>query len=394
VKRLRVLAAVSGVVASVAWAGPASAFSPPELFVRLQPWDTHEPVSDWIPLASAPVLNYLGGYQIGYRLQASGQPNEFQRVAMTIARVPDGGPTQPFASPPYCVGRAGTVGEIVDAAAELQFEGDGAYTVTVSVGSGPEGSTDCLSGPATTASFSVDVHVAPELVGRPFSFRAVPPPTSAFAGVRAAAPPGGEADNRCALDAAVQPDGSVAGRAVAPEPDGTAHPTIPESDFPRPGAWTCVARGTAEGHDENLDTTLFGTPWSAPLPVEVRSDFRRRRGTISHGRSRHPRLTFKAEWPDVAAGGRARVTVRRVAGCYGLDLRLRKFKTYRGRFGPKRLLLRVRRPRPGFYVGRFAFSGTHFLRAGVDPVPILLVANRRRMGFTSGLPRCPWYRAP
>ena len=33
----------------------------------------------------------------------------------------------------------------------------------------------------------------------------------------------------------------------------------------------------AEGRDENLDTVLFGTPWSAPLNVEVRSDFRRHR---------------------------------------------------------------------------------------------------------------------
>jgi hypothetical protein len=392
VKRLRVLAAVSGVLASVACAGPASAFSPPELFVRMQPWDTHEPVSDWIPLASSPVLNYLGGYQVGYRLQASGQAHEFQRVAMTIARVPDGSPSQPFASPPYCVGRAGTAGEIVDAAAELQFEGDGAYTVTVSVGGGSEGSTDCLSGPSTTASFSVDVHVAPELVGRPVNFRAVPPPTDAFAGVRAAAPPGGQADNRCALDAAVQPDGSVSGPAVVPEADGSSHATIPESTFTRPGVWTCVARGTAEGRDENFDTATFGTPWSAPIAVEVRSDFRRRAGSIARGRSRRPRFTFKAEWAALAAGGRARVTLYRLAGCRGTDFKLRKLKTYRGRFGPKRVRVRVRRPRAGFYIGRFAFSGTHFLRASVDPIPMLLVANRRRMGFASTFPRCPGYQ--
>src|SRR5258705_1873032 len=100
----------------------------------MQAWDTHEPASDWIPLARAPALDYLGGYQIGYRLQDSDQPNEFQRVALTIAGVPDGVATQPYNAEPFCVGRAGKAGDIVEAAPELQFEGDGAYTVKVSVG--------------------------------------------------------------------------------------------------------------------------------------------------------------------------------------------------------------------------------------------------------------------
>ena len=71
-------------------AAPASA-APPELFVRESPWDTHEEVGDWIPLATAPVTNYVGGYEIGYRMQAAG----FQRAALTVTGVPDGVPTQP-----------------------------------------------------------------------------------------------------------------------------------------------------------------------------------------------------------------------------------------------------------------------------------------------------------
>ena len=67
-KRARVLAAVAGVLASVVAAAPAAAFRAPELFVRTQRWDTHEETGAWIPLASAPALNYLGGYEIGYRL--------------------------------------------------------------------------------------------------------------------------------------------------------------------------------------------------------------------------------------------------------------------------------------------------------------------------------------
>ena len=76
-------------------ASPAQA-APPELFVRQQRWDTHEETGPWLPLVSAPVFGYLGGYEVGYRLQASG----FQRVALTVAGVPDGAPTQPGAATP------------------------------------------------------------------------------------------------------------------------------------------------------------------------------------------------------------------------------------------------------------------------------------------------------
>jgi hypothetical protein len=390
VKRARVLAAVAGVLASAALVAPAAAVAAPEVFVRMQTWDTHEAAGDWIPLASAPVLNYLGGYEIGYRLQVSG----FQTAALTVAGVPDGRPTQPFASPPYCVGRNGTVGTIVAAGPELQFEGSGTYTVTVSVRPGAGDDDDCLSEPSSTASFGVNAPVAPVLAGQPLSFRAAPLPGSPFVGVQASAPPGGEADVRCALNATVQPDGSVAGSVVVPSSD-FSHATVPESVFPRPGAWTCVARGTTEGRDENLDDAVFGTPWSAPLAIDVRSDFRRRTGAIAHPRAKRPRFTFTAEWPGMARGGRGNVTLFRVTGCKGRTFKLRKLATSRGQFDAKRMRITMRRPRvAGFYLGRFSFSGTHLLRASVDPNPILLVVTRGRVGFADprGFAACPGYR--
>lgn len=169
---------------------------------------------------------------------------------------------------------------------------------------------------------------------------------------------------------------------------------MPEHVFTRPGPWLCVARGTAEGQDENFEQATFATPWSAPLGVEVLSDFRRRTGTLARTRARRPRFTFVAEWPDVASGGRGVITLSRVTGCRGRQYRLRKAATYRGRFGAKRMRVAIRRPRPGFYVGRFEFRGTRFLRAGTDPAPVLLVAQRRRFGFADprGFPRCPGYR--
>jgi hypothetical protein len=361
----------------------------------MQPWDTHESVSGWIPLASATTVNYLGGFQIGYRLQASGEPNEFQRVALTVAGVPDGRPTQPFAGATYCVGRAGIAGTIVEAGPELQFEGDGTYTVRVSVGPGSGGPTDCLSGPTTTASFRVDVHVAPSRAGEPLSFRAIPLPGDPFVGVLATpVPAGGEADVRCALNATVGPDGSVTGSAVVPDPS-FSHPNVPEYVFTRPGVWTCVARGTAEGRDENLDTAVFATPWSAPLRVEVASDFRRRTGRISHPRARRPRFTFKAEWPDVASGGRASVTLLRVTGCKGKSFKLRTVATYGGRFGVERMRVKLRRPRRvGFYIGRFRVLGDALPARERRPQPAAAARAPRspRVRLAArlpGLPRLP-----
>jgi hypothetical protein len=44
----------------------------------------------------------------------------------------------------------------------------------------------------------------------------------------------------------------------------------------------------------------------------------------------------------------------------------------------------------GLYIGRFKFSGTRFLRAGVDPNPMLLQVTKRRMGFADprAFPHC------
>ncbi len=356
----RVLGTVAGVVASLVVAAPAVAA--PELFVRTQRWDTHEETGQWMPLASAPSFNFLGGYEIGYRLQASG----FQRVALAIAGVPDGTPTQPGNEAPYCVGQNGTAGDIKPAGPELQFEGSGTYTVKVSVAT----TGDCLTaGDSNTGAFSVDAPVAPSLAGVPLIYRTKPLKGNPFVGVQAAPPPGGQAEITCTLG------GDVVGPWW----------TLREDAFTRPGTWACVARGTAEGLDENFETVLFGTPWSAPLNVEVRSDFRRKLGQITRLRKKRPRFTFTAEFPEAAAGGAVRVTLFRANTC-----KLRKVATYRGRFGPKRARFTMRRPRPGLYLGRFSFEGTSLLNASTDPNPIRLLARSNRMEFAPAgvYPRC------
>ena len=357
----RILGTVAGVVMSLVLVVPAVA-APPELFVRTQTWDTHEETGPWLPLASAPAFNYLGGYEIGYRLQAAG----FQRVALTITGVPDGTPTQPSNSTPYCVGRSGAAGEIQAAGPELQFEGSGTYSVKVSVAT----AGDCLAGESNTGSFSVDAPVTPTLAGSPLIYRSKPLKGNPFVGIQATAPPGGQAEIQCTMGSDV----------IGP------WWTLGEDEFKRPGTWACVARGVAEGRDDNNDLVSFGTPWSAPLSVLVRSDFRRKLGELKRLRAKRPRFTFTAEYPEAAAGGTVRVTIFRADTC-----KLRKVGTYRGRFGARRARFTMRRPRrPGLYLGRFSFGGTALLNASTDPNPIRLLARRNRLEFASAFmyPRC------
>jgi hypothetical protein len=376
--------ASAGLLASLACAAPASA-APPELFVRSE--DSYaENASAWFPLAAAPDFGYLGRYQIGYRLQASG----FQRAALTIAGVPDGQITQPN-NEPYCVGRNGNAGDIATVGAPLQFEGSGRYTVTVSVQPGDGGPSGCLTtGESSTGAFTAGAAVAPALVGEPLAFRAEPLPGDPFVGVRANVPPGGQADTRCALDATVGPDGSVSGRVVMPEPDLMLG-SILEDGFSEPGAWTCVSRGVAEGLDDTSSTTFFGTPWSAPLRFDVHSDFKRVRGQLIGPRSRRPRMRFYAEFPKAAAGGRATFTLLRFQRCRGRRAVFKRVARYRGTFGARRVEFRIRRPRrDGWHAGALGFAGSRLIRPSNDPQAVLLASFRRRLEFAlpADFPRC------
>lgn len=102
-------------------------------------------------------------------------------------------------------------------------------------------------------------------------------------------------------------------------------------------------------------------------------------------------MNVKAEWPAKARGGRASIALSRVKGCKGKRLKLRKVATYRAVFGAKRAVVKLRRPRAGFYLARFSFSGSHFLHAAVDPVPMQLLERRRRLEFAAPqqFPSCP-----
>ena len=118
--------------------------------------------------------------------------------------------------------------------------------------------------------------------------------------------------------------------------------------------------------------------------IEVGSDFRYLEGKILKPRARRPRMTFRAEWPAEAKGGRGSVRLYRVTGCTRTRYKLRKAGTFRARFGAKRVAIPVRRARSGYFIARFAFGGTHFLR----PMPFtgqirLGVQRRKLMGLST-----------
>jgi hypothetical protein len=244
---------------------------------------------------------------------------------------------------------------------------------------------------SSNASFNVDSPVSPTLVGNPMVFRSTPLAGNPFVGPEAPEPPGGNADTRCARDATVQPDGSVTGPLLRPSDPERSIARIQEVDL-RPGAWTCVARGTVEGVDDNLDRKVFGTPWSAPLQFDVRSDFRRFSAAISKPGATRPSIRFTAEFPEAAGGGKGKLTLRRLVRCKGKKPVVKSAGTFTGKFDSKgRATVKVRRPGFGLYAGTLSFAGTRFYTKSTDPNRLLLgVGRNRRLEFVprEEFPRC------
>ena len=266
----------------------------------MQPWDTHEPAGDWIPLASAPALEYLGGYQIGYRLQASGEPNELQRVALTVAGVPDGQPSQPYNAQPYCVTRIGR---------RRRDRGGGAGAAVRGrrglhghrVGRAERGRRRRLPGGAVEhRARSRSARASRRRCRRAAELprRRRPRQRRSTACARRPARRRGRHPLRARRARAARRLGGRRGRRARGDDDHAA--TVPEDAFPRPGVWTCVARGTAEGVDEGFSRTVFGGAL-----VRRRSRSRcaatsaARAAASPRPRSTRPRFTFTAEWPGL-----------------------------------------------------------------------------------------------
>jgi hypothetical protein len=141
---------------------PAQALSAPAVFLK-QLDESNMPIGDWIPLAGAK-LHSLGGYEVGVGLQDTGLPGNRQRILVQMTSVPDGHPDQSEIFS-LCFPQSGTAGQIADTTERVSYEGDGTYSLSVTVSTGPDASTDCTTGATTTGSFTASAPTTVAFLG-------------------------------------------------------------------------------------------------------------------------------------------------------------------------------------------------------------------------------------
>lgn len=351
----RLLAAAVVLIAVLIAAPVASAYTAPEVF--LQEADaSNQPVGGWIPLAGASMRS-VNRYEIGVRIQdAAGQ-----RVLVQVNSVPGGAaPSQPDIYS-LCFVASGSVGAIVDTQEDVRYQGDGAYSLTVTLAP-PTGdaSHGCTAGPSTSGTFTASAPTGIQFVGHlvtsdpnlrdPFGGIAVEPAFGA-----------GGTEIICARDPRPLPDGTLTGSLVINQGgDGYVDPrwTMEAGSlFTQPGRYACVARSVGGGETPG--------PWSAPTPAEdVQTGFYPQPGSWRIAKALGPvyRVTGRISSP-LSAGGTLNVGIRRT------DKRARvvRLKTRVG--AGARVSLSFRLPPtvyngfPPLFAMSFSFSGTRFVAA-------------------------------
>jgi len=368
-----VLVALGALVAALLFAPPARALSPPEVY--LQELDASDiPAGGWIPLAGARMRS-VNGYEVGVRLQDTGQPGNRQRILVRVTSVPDGHPDQREIYS-LCFSRSGAAGEIAKLDQRVRYEGDGAYALAVTVSTGSDASANCAAGPTTTGSFTASAVTAARFVGRLLFLHWRDP--SPFSGLRIVPPPGsGGTDVRCARDPRRAPDGSLAGsRVVDKMAAGAAFSPVrvdAESLFRAVGRWACVARGAGGG--------VIPGPWSAPTATQVvqMGFYGPGRGDMRLVDPRGPTYLITQRLDPPTAGGILTVTFRRADRRARMRVRTR---IRRGGLASIRFRLpRLRSGQPGTgYLASLSFAGTRFVAARRSFPDFSLVALRARGG--------------
>lgn len=328
------LGALAGVALAFAVPASAAALAPPEVFLRDLD-AAGNPASGWVP-ASGAVMRSVSRYGIGVRLQPAARPGNEQRHLVSVTASPDGAPDQSkVVSRTLCFPVTGTPGTIVPLEDQAVYEGNGAYTLSVTASTGTDASSACRSGLTTTAGFTS----APATTTARFYglLLLIDPLNRALSqGVSATVPVGtNEAEVVCAQRSAVQPDGSLAGAALTRGDtfgggikNGVANVGL-DRVFRQapPGNYRCVAHARGSTGSE----ATAWAPWSAPTPArDVKTGF----FDFAIGASR----LLDARGPVYRL--RTRVYTRESAGSV-LTLRFH----VRGRRGGQRL--RVRIPRSG-----------------------------------------------
>jgi hypothetical protein len=301
------------------------------------------PVGEWQPLVGAKLAS-VNGEQLGYRLQASGQPGNSQRVLAHVISVPDGHPDQRDVYG-LCFPKSGAPGTIIPLDSFTHYEGDGSYVLTFTASTGTDAATGCTAGPTTEGAFTVSTQATILAIGQPLLNPLVL--TQPFAGVEVTSPVGANISKvLCARDASVNPDGSLSGSLVhtvqgSPNTRYSGYGEL----YPEPGYWQCVSRGESES----------AGAWTAPTPrTLVQQDYRGLFGPyhlLNHtGPTYH--LTAVTYPAALAAGGTVALTAAVVSGCTRETVKTRRrgSRTFSSRVdsrGRVSFRMRLASPRPG-----------------------------------------------
>ncbi len=360
----RHLAAAGALIVALLAAPAAQALSAPEVF--LQEMDpSNQPIGNWIPMSGASMRS-VNRWQIGVRIQDTGQPGNTQRINVVVNSVPSGSPTQPDVYSNICPEVTGTADQIVPASQngpeDIRYQGDGTYSISVTATPAANGDigTNCRSGPTTTGTFTASAPTTIQFVGHMVT--SDPNPRDPFGGIKVFPAFGaGGTDIICARDPRPAPDGTLTGGLIVQQggngyetPSWTMHAG---NLFEQPGSYACVARSVGGGEQPG--------PWSAPTPTEdVQTGFYPQPRTWRLFNSRGPvfKLTGRISSP-LSAGGSLSVVIKRT------DKRVRVVRL-RARVGARGAVsLRFRLPPstsiayPPQFLMSFSFGGTRWVAA-------------------------------
>ncbi len=354
----RRLATAGVLIAALLAAPPAEAFSAPVVFLK-EADASNQPMGNWIALAGAS-MHSVNRYEVGVRVQDTGQPGNQQRFLVQVNSVPGGAPPNQPDVYSICPIVTGAAGQIVDLQEDVRYQGDGPYSITVTVAP-PTGDSShgCTAGPSTTGSFTASAPTTLRFLGHMVTSNPIRAP---FGGLEVFPAVGsGGSEIRCARDPRPAAHGTLTGSLVVNQAgDGYVEPhwTISAGAlFEQPGSYACVGRSVGGGDVPG--------PWSAPTATaDVQTGFypKPRSWRLSNTHGPVFKLTGRISSP-LSVGGRLSVVIRRTDK-HARVVRLETLVRVGGVVS-----LRFRLP-PASYAGfppsfvmSFSFGGSRFVAA-------------------------------